>query len=188
MVVMNDWSARDIQKWEYVPLGPFGAKNFATSISPWVVTLDALEPFRCPTSAGEQSDPVPLEYIRDPSYSSYDIKLEVGIQGSAMDVPSTVTRSNFANLYWNIKQQLGHHSVGLGLAHHGPATNCPTIQPTKRPPCPRSTTTPLHHPAISLPPPYHIADSGHGVQHAAGRSAWLGDHLGYSSRQLWLHA
>jgi len=111
MVVMNDWSARDIQKWEYVPLGPFGAKNFATSISPWVVTLDALEPFRCPTSAGEQSDPVPLEYIRDPSYSSYDIKLEVGIQGSSMDAPSTVTRSNFANLYWNIKQQLVHHSV-----------------------------------------------------------------------------
>ena len=71
-------SARDIQKWEYVPLGPFGAKNFATSVSPWVVTLDALEPYRCATSAGSQADPAPLDYLADPQYSSYDVQLEVG--------------------------------------------------------------------------------------------------------------
>ena len=115
LVLMNDWSARDIQKWEYQPLGPFGAKNFATSISPWIVTLDALEPYRCPTSAGEQTDPVPLEYIRDPNYGSYDIALEVAIANEAeMGVgaaPGTVCKSNFANLYWNVKQQLVHHAV-----------------------------------------------------------------------------
>lgn len=111
LVLMNDWSARDIQKWEYVPLGPFGAKNFATSISPWVVTLDALEPFRCATSAGQQTDPVPLPYLQDPSYGSYDIALEVAIQGENMAKPATVCRSNFRNLYWNVKQQLVHHAV-----------------------------------------------------------------------------
>lgn len=115
LVLMNDWSARDIQKWEYVPLGPFGAKNFATSISPWVVTLDALEPYRCPTSAGEQSDPVPLEYLRDPEYGSYDIALEVAIANSNEmapgTAPATVCKSNFSNLYWNVKQQLVHHAV-----------------------------------------------------------------------------
>lgn len=82
VVVMNDWSARDIQAWEYVPLGPFTAKNFATSISPWVVSLDALEHFRCSTSAGPvQADPnpSPLPYITDPSYDrgAYDINLQV---------------------------------------------------------------------------------------------------------------
>ena len=64
LVVMNDWSARDVQKWEYVPLGPFCAKNFATAISPWVVPLDALEPYRCETSAKVQNDPTPLEYLQ----------------------------------------------------------------------------------------------------------------------------
>lgn len=111
LVVMNDWSARDIQKWEYVPLGPFGAKNFATTISPWIVTLDALEPFRCPTSAGKQENPTPLPYLQDPNYSSYDIKLGVTIQGEGMDKGETVSKSNFKNLYWNVKQQLVHHSV-----------------------------------------------------------------------------
>jgi fumarylacetoacetase len=80
VVLMNDWSARDIQAWEYVPLGPFTAKNFATSISPWVVSLDALDPFRCCSSAGPvQSDPTPLPYLIDPNYDrdAYDIKLEV---------------------------------------------------------------------------------------------------------------
>jgi fumarylacetoacetase len=80
VVVMNDWSARDIQAWEYVPLGPFTAKNFATSISPWIVTLDALDAFRCETSAGPaQSNPEPLPYLRDPNYaqSSYNVRLEV---------------------------------------------------------------------------------------------------------------
>lgn len=81
VVLLNDWSARDIQAWEYVPLGPFTAKNFCTSISPWVVTLDALEEFRCTTSAGPtQSDPTPLPYLQDPDYatSTYNISLEAG--------------------------------------------------------------------------------------------------------------
>lgn len=111
LVLMNDWSARDIQKWEYVPLGPFTAKNFATTISPWVVPLAALEPFRCATSAGKQEDPVPLPYLQDPKYGSYDIKLEVLIDGDDTTKPQTVSRSNFANLYWNVRQQLVHHTV-----------------------------------------------------------------------------
>jgi len=111
LVLMNDWSARDIQKWEYVPLGPFGAKNFGTSISPWVVTLDALAPFKCATSAGVQADPAPLPYLTDPEYGSYNIDLGVHIQGAGMAKPETVCKSNFRNLYWNVKQQLVHHAV-----------------------------------------------------------------------------
>jgi len=114
LVVMNDWSARDIQKWEYVPLGPFGAKNFGTTISPWVVTLDALEPFRCETSAVKQDDPAPLPYLQDPNYGSYDIALEVDLtpqSSSAAATTTTIARSNFRHMYWNLKQQLVHHSV-----------------------------------------------------------------------------
>jgi fumarylacetoacetase len=116
--LMNDWSARDIQKWEYVPLGPFTSKNFATSLSPWVVSTFALESeFRVSTSAVAQTDPVPLEYLRDPDYSSYDINLTVAIQPEKRDqnddgrVGHVVCRSNFRNLYWNAAQQLVHHSV-----------------------------------------------------------------------------
>jgi len=119
-VILNDWSARDIQAWEYVPLGPFTAKNFATSISPWIVTLDALEPFRCTTSAGEvQTDPEPLPYLRDPDYarSSYDIRLEVAIRPTGDATPSTISVSNLRHMYWNAKQQLVHHSVtGCNMA------------------------------------------------------------------------
>jgi fumarylacetoacetase len=113
VVIMNDWSARDIQAWEYVPLGPFTAKNFASSISPWIVSLDALEPFRCSSSAGpEQKDPTPLPYIVDPNYatSSYDVKLSVEIQPEG-ESRSTVSNSNLKYMYWNMKQQLVHHSV-----------------------------------------------------------------------------
>jgi len=111
LVLMNDWSARDIQKWEYVPLGPFTAKNFATSISPWVVTLDALRPFLCPTSACTQDNPVPLPYLREPDYPSYDIHLEVSLQSAGLPFPHPISRSNFRHLYWTIRQQLVHHSV-----------------------------------------------------------------------------
>lgn len=109
-------AARDIQKWEYVPLGPFGAKNFCTSISPWVVTLDALEPFKCHTSAGPegQKDPEPLPYLRDPNYGSYDIKLTVSITNPAFPAASPeaiISTSNFRCLYWSIRQQLAHHTV-----------------------------------------------------------------------------
>ena len=107
LVLFNDWSARDIQKWEYVPLGPFLAKNFASSISPWIVTLDALAPFRV---AGPEQDPLPLPYLQQKGANSYDIHLEVAItpdNGTA----TTVTRSNFKYLYWTMAQQLTHHTV-----------------------------------------------------------------------------
>ena len=109
MCIMNDWSARDIQTWEYVPLGPFGSKNFCTSVSPWVVTLDALEPFRCATSSGEQSPP-PLPYLADPMYGSWNVALEVAIQPENGPA-SVVSRSNYAHMYWNVRQQLAHHTV-----------------------------------------------------------------------------
>jgi len=109
MVLVNDWSARDIQAWEYVPLGPFLGKNFATSISPWVVTMDALEPFRCGGPA--QTDPRPLAYLRSPDDRAYDINLEVRLQSERMDEPTTIATSNFRYMYWNICQQLAHHTV-----------------------------------------------------------------------------
>jgi fumarylacetoacetase len=107
LVLFNDWSARDIQKWEYVPLGPFLSKNFASSISPWIITLDALEPFR---TAGPEQSPEPLPYLQFSGNRSFDIKLEAAIQ--PIDAQETVvTRSNFKYLYWNMAQQLAHHSV-----------------------------------------------------------------------------
>ncbi|MDA0683264.1 MAG: fumarylacetoacetase [Bacteroidetes bacterium] len=109
-VLVNDWSARDIQKWEYVPLGPFLAKNFATSISPWIVTLDALEPFRC--AGPHQHDPEPLPYLQSKRDSSWDIGLEVAIQPPERDEEEIVCRSNFRHMYWNVCQQLAHHTVG----------------------------------------------------------------------------
>ena len=107
LVLFNDWSARDIQKWEYVPLGPFLAKNFASSISPWIVTLDALEPFR--TDSPKQ-DPDPLPYLKQQGKNSFDIRLEAAIcprDGS----PTTVSRSNFKYMYWTMAQQLAHHTI-----------------------------------------------------------------------------
>jgi fumarylacetoacetase len=108
-VLMNDWSARDIQAWEYQPLGPFLAKNFCTSISPWVVTLEALEPFRKPFPP---QDPEPLSYLRLSNDFTYDIQLEASLRTKAMDAAHVITRTNFQNLYWSISQQLAHHSVG----------------------------------------------------------------------------
>lgn len=109
IVLMNDWSARDIQTWEYQPLGPFLAKNFCTSISPWVITLDALEPFRRPLPP---QDPKPLKYLQGNEDFTYDIRLEAKLQTAAMATPHTITRTNFQNLYWSIAQQLAHHTVG----------------------------------------------------------------------------
>src|SRR6266481_4456202 len=108
LVLMNDWSARDIQAWEYQPLGPFLAKNFATSISPWVVTLEALEPFRKPLPSQE---PEPLSYLRAKNDSTFDIQLEAQLQTSSTDSPHVITRTNSQNLYWSISQQLAHHTV-----------------------------------------------------------------------------
>nr|CAH7737565.1 unnamed protein product [Callosobruchus chinensis] len=106
-VIMNDWSARDIQKWEYIPLGPFTAKNLGTSISPWVVTTFALEPFLVDNYP---QDPEPFPYLKHSDRSNYDIKLQVDItQGS--NVSTTVCRSNYKYLYWTPKQQLTHHTI-----------------------------------------------------------------------------
>jgi fumarylacetoacetase len=106
MVLLNDWSARDIQKWEYVPLGPFLAKNFASSISPWIVTMDALEPFRVPSP---KQDPSPLPYLKQKGKHSFDIHLEVAIQPENAE-PTIVSNSNFKYMYWTMSQQLTHHT------------------------------------------------------------------------------
>ena len=107
MVLVNDWSARDIQTWEYVPLGPFLAKNFATSISPWVVTLDALDEFRVP---GPVQDPEPLPYLQGAGNWSFNIELEVGLKTPSMAAPAPIARGNFRSMYWNVCQQLTHHA------------------------------------------------------------------------------
>jgi fumarylacetoacetase len=106
MVLLNDWSARDIQKWEYEPLGPFLSKNFATSISPWIITMDALEPFR---TKGPKQDPAPLPYLQQKGKHNFDINLEVAIQPENTE-PTIVSKSNFKNMYWSMSQQLTHHT------------------------------------------------------------------------------
>ena len=125
MVLVNDWSARDIQKWEYVPLGPFLGKNFGTSISPWIVTMDALEPFRCAGPA--QDDPEPLDYLRNPGPCAYDIHLEVALQSEMMTEPATIATSNFKYMYWSICQQLAHHTVNGCNARPGDLYGSGTI-------------------------------------------------------------
>ncbi len=107
MVLVNDWSARDIQTWEYQPLGPFLAKNFATTISPWVVTLEALEPFRCESPA---QSPEPLAYLKN-GRGTFDIQLRVELQTARMEERQKISASNFRYLYWNMAQQLAHHTV-----------------------------------------------------------------------------
>jgi fumarylacetoacetase len=106
MVLLNDWSARDIQKWEYVPLGPFLAKNFASSISPWIVTMDALEPFRVQSP---KQDPSPLPYLKQKGKHSFDINLEVAIKPENVE-PTVITKTNFKYMYWTMSQQLTHHT------------------------------------------------------------------------------
>jgi fumarylacetoacetase len=107
MVLVNDWSARDIQRWEYQPLGPFLSKSFGTSISPWVVTLEALEPFRIP---GPVQDPNPLPYLRSEGNWTFDISLQVLLQTAQMSRAEVISKSNAKHLYWNICQQLAHHA------------------------------------------------------------------------------
>ncbi len=105
--LLNDWSARDIQQWEYVPLGPFQAKAFATSISPWVVTREALEPFRM---QGPAQDPAPLSYLAQAQPNNYDLELEVGLRAASMRQAATICRTNFRYMYWSSVQQLMHHA------------------------------------------------------------------------------
>jgi len=108
LVLLNDWSARDIQKWEYVPLGPFLAKNFASSISAWIVTLDALEPFRC--ESPKQNAPKPLPYLQQDGNHAFDINLEVLIKTENSEETS-ISKSNFKYMYWTMSQQLTHHAI-----------------------------------------------------------------------------
>ncbi|CAI9536351.1 unnamed protein product [Staurois parvus] len=108
MVLMNDWSARDIQKWEYVPLGPFLSKNFATSISPWVVPMEALMPFVLPNPI---QDPVPLPYLQDKSDYTFNINLSVCLQGKLHRLMIVYYRSLWRYMYWTMKQQLAHHTI-----------------------------------------------------------------------------
>ncbi|AQV98106.1 fumarylacetoacetase [Cupriavidus necator] len=108
MVLLNDWSARDIQQWEYVPLGPFNSKTFGTSISPWVVTMEALEPFRRDNPG---QSPEPLPYLQQQGKNAYDIALEVALQPHGAAAPSTICRTNFKAMYWTMAQQLAHHTV-----------------------------------------------------------------------------
>ncbi|HYG02054.1 MAG TPA: fumarylacetoacetase [Chryseosolibacter sp.] len=106
-VLFNDWSARDIQQWEYVPLGPFLGKNFGSTISPWIVTMDALEPFR---TEGPQQNPPVLDYLKSKGKNNFDITLEVVI-ATSRDEQTVVTQSNFKHMYWNVLQQLAHQTV-----------------------------------------------------------------------------
>jgi fumarylacetoacetase len=106
-VIFNDWSARDIQKWEYVPLGPFLGKNFGSTMSPWIVTMEALEPFRCESV---KQDPDVLPYLKYHGQKNFDINLEVGLTPEG-DTESIISRSNFKYMYWNMAQQLAHHTV-----------------------------------------------------------------------------
>ncbi|WP_281616177.1 fumarylacetoacetase [Flammeovirga sp. SubArs3] len=107
MLLFNDWSARDIQKWEYVPLGPFLGKNFGSTVSPWIVTMDALEPFRI---EGPSQDPTPLSYLQTTGARAFDIQLEVSMQPKGI-APKVIAQSNFKYLYWSMSQQLAHQTV-----------------------------------------------------------------------------
>ena len=107
-VLFNDWSARDIQKWEYVPLGPFLGKSFASSISPWIVTLDALEEFKV---EGPQQTPDVLPYLKFNGLKNYDINLSVSILPEKTNIETIVCKSNFKYMYWNMSQQIAHHTI-----------------------------------------------------------------------------
>jgi len=108
MVLLNDWSARDLQQWEYVPLGPFNSKSFGTSISPWVVTMEALEPFRV---AGPEQNPQPVSYLQQQGKHAFDIALEVLMQADGDAQATSICRTNFRHMYWSMAQQFAHHTV-----------------------------------------------------------------------------
>jgi fumarylacetoacetase len=106
--LVNDWSARDLQTWEYQPLGPFLAKSFATSISPWIVTIDALEPYRTHAFVRAEGDPAPLEYLKDDV--GFDITVEVWLRTRNMNEPVRLSRGNFRDMYWTVAQLVAHHT------------------------------------------------------------------------------
>ena len=108
LCLVNDWSARDIQTWEYQPLGPFLAKNFATTVSPWIVTIDALEPYRVAPFERAADDPAPLPYLH--GGSGFDINVEVWLKTQKMSEPVRLSRGNFRDMYWNVAQLVTHHA------------------------------------------------------------------------------
>lgn len=108
MVLLNDWSARDLQQWEYVPLGPFNSKTFATSISPWVVSVEALQPFRVDSP---KQEPQPLAYLQQSGKNGIDLALEVSLRPAGAARATTICRTNFKGMYWTMPQQLTHHTV-----------------------------------------------------------------------------
>jgi fumarylacetoacetase len=116
LVLVNDWSARDVQAFEYQPLGPFLGKSFATSISPWIVTLDALAPYRVP---GPGQDPPPLPHLRTDEPWAFDIELEMALQTPGMPEPATISRTNLRHLYWSMAQQLAHATSNGASAQPG---------------------------------------------------------------------
>src|SRR5262245_7759799 len=112
-VLLNDWSARDIQAWEYQPLGPFLAKSFATTISPWIVTLEALAPYRCPAFARADGDPKPLPYLwdeEDQRAGGIAIEVEMHLRSAKMEAPVRLSRASFRDSYWTVAQLVAHHS------------------------------------------------------------------------------
>jgi len=108
MVLVNDWSARDIQRWEYVPLGPFLGKSFATTVSPWVVPLEALDPYMVP---GPTQIPEPLPYLRTEGDWGVELQLEVGLASPSMVIPDVISRTSFDRMYWTMAQQLAHATI-----------------------------------------------------------------------------
>jgi fumarylacetoacetase len=110
VVLLNDWSARDIQAWEYQPLGPFLAKSFATTISPWVVTLEALEPYRCPVFERAPGDPSPMPYLFHEKDHGYDIEVEMHLRTAKMKSPVRLSRASFRHSYWTLAQMVAHQT------------------------------------------------------------------------------
>jgi len=131
-VLLNDWSARDIQSWETVPLGPFQAKIFATSISPWIVTRAALEPFRV---AGPQQDPEPLSYLRETERRNFDLHLEAALRPHGASKPVRVCATNFRHMYWSSVQQSVHHTAGGCNLQAGDLLGSGTVSGPERSSC-----------------------------------------------------
>ncbi len=130
VVLLNDWSARDIQAWEYQPLGPFLGKSFATTISPWVVTIDALEPYRCGAFARTNDDPRPLPYLLDEAdqrEGGFAIELEMHLRTSKMKAPVRLSRSNFRDSYWTVAQMVAHQTSNGCNVHPGDLLGSGTI-------------------------------------------------------------
>lgn len=139
MCILNDWSARDLQKWEYVPLGPFLAKNFASTVSPYIVTMEALAPFRCPVAERAEGDPQPLLYMmneQNQKQGGFDITLEVWIASEKMREqgmePIRLSKGNFRDMYWTIAQMVTHHSVNGCNLNPGDLLGSGTVSGTTR--------------------------------------------------------